>query len=415
MRSMRAISMAEAFDVAIIGSGPAGLGAALALRSRGVAQVIVLEREEAAGGVPRHCAHSPFGMREFHRVLWGPAYAARLVQAAREAGVEIRVGITVTALGEGGRLAVTTPAGESEVAARRVILATGARETPRSARLVGGDRPLGVLTTGTLQQAVHLEGLLPFRSPVIVGTELVSLSAMLTCRAAGIRPVAAVETGPRPTARQPLGLLPRLLGIPLHLGADITEIHGRGRVEGVTVRLADGSAEEIACDGVLFTGRFVPEASLVRDSALRLDDGSGGPAIDQFGRTSDPFVFAAGNLLRPVETGGWSYREGQAVGRCVAEDLAGRLPSGALAAVRRGRGLKLVVPQCVSLPLIRLGLDALQLRSAQEISGSLVARINGRAALRRSMHLLPERRALVPLAALAGVAAGDDVTIGFEE
>jgi hypothetical protein len=181
------------------------------------------------------------------------------------------------------------------------------------------------------------------------------------------------------------------------------------------VRVANGSAAEIACDGVLFTGRFVPEAALARDSALRLDDGSGGPMIDQFGRTSDRLVFAAGNLLRPIETGGWSYREGQAVGRCVAEDLAGRLPSGALAGIRRGRGLKLVVPQCVCLPLIRLGLDALQLRSTHEISGSLVGRINGRTVWRRSMRLLPERRALVPLAVLRGVAAGDDVAIGFEE
>ena len=164
-------------DVAIVGGGPAGVAAALELRRRGVKRVVILEREEAAGGVPRHCGHPPFGMREFCRILTGPAYARKLCQAALAAGVDVRPHTAVTTLRPFGELDVATPAGPAEIVARRVVLATGGRESPRSARRVSGDRPVGVITTGTLQQSVYIEGLKPFRRPVVVGTELVSLSA----------------------------------------------------------------------------------------------------------------------------------------------------------------------------------------------------------------------------------------------
>ena len=366
--------MADIFaaDVAIVGGGPAGLGAALALRRFGVQRVLVLEREPEAGGVPRHCGHPPFGMREFGRVLTGPAYAKRLVDQAVAAGVDIKTGHSVVAVEPGGRIRLTTQDGPAVVEARRAIIATGVRESSRHARLLSGDRPLGVVTTGTLQAMVYLKNQVPFRRPVIVGTELVSLSSLLTCRKAGIRPVAMIEANARATARQALALLPRLLGIPVHYGAELLEIRGGPRVESVTLRLANGGAATIACDGVLLTGCFVPEAALVRGGHLELDPGSGGPVIDQFGRCSDPTWFAAGNVLRPVETAGWSFREGRRIGACVADDLAGGLPtSGRVLPIARGSGIKLVVPQRLTLPLGRGGLDHLQLRVDQAGRGRL--------------------------------------------
>lgn len=393
-------------DVAIVGGGPAGIAAALALRARGVERVTILEREEMAGGVPRHCGHPPFGMREFHRLLSGPAYAARLRNAAQDAGVDIRLNTTVTALHASGRLAVTTPDGMAEVSARRVILATGAREMPRSARLMTGDRPVGVITTGTLQHSIYIEHLKPFRRPVIVGTELVSLSAVLTCWKAGIKPVAVVEAGARPIARRPLDLFPRLLGIPMHYGAEVTDIRGRSRVEAVMLRLSDGSLKEIACDGVLLTGRFVPESALARLSHLEADVGSGGPAIDQFGRCSDPAYFAAGNLLRPIETAGWSFREGGRIGAVVADDLDGRLPAANhTIAIERGGGLKLTVPQRIALPSTEASLDHIQLRAKASGRGLLKAESEGKILWQKRMSVLPERRILVPLTAL--LEAGD--------
>jgi NADPH-dependent 2,4-dienoyl-CoA reductase/sulfur reductase-like enzyme len=401
-------------DVAVVGGGPAGLAAATALRGRGVARVAVLEREPVAGGTPRHCGHPPFGMRELGRVLTGPAYARRLVERALAAGVEILTGHGVTALAPGGRLEVATPAGRRSFLARRVVLATGVRETPRSARLIGGDRPMGVLTTGALQAMVHLEGLAPFRRPVILGTELVSLSAVLTCRRAGIRPVALIEAGERPITRRPFALLPQLLGIPVHYGAELLAIRGRERVEAVTLRLADGVVVAIACDGVLCTGCFVPEAALVRGSHLELDPGSQGPAIDQYGRCSDPACFAAGNLLRPVETAGWSHQEGQRVGGLVADDLAGLLPPPLPAVpVLRGEGIRLVVPQRLA-PAGAVGLRHLQLRVARAMRGELaVTSDDGVTLWRRRLMALPERRLLVRMADLRIPRRARSLSISF--
>src|SRR5262249_16314125 len=153
------------------------------------------------------------------------------------------------AIEPGGRLVVATPEGLASLAAGRVVLATGVREASRHARLISGDRPLGVVTTGALQAMVHGRQLVPFRPPVVVGTGLVRLLALLTCRSARIRPVAMIEPEDRPTVRRAMMLLPWLLRIPVHLGTDLVEIRGRGRVEGVLVHTADGRPLELACDG----------------------------------------------------------------------------------------------------------------------------------------------------------------------
>lgn len=383
--------MADA-DVTVVGSGPAGLGAALALVARGIERVVVLEREAEPGGVPRHCGHPPYGLREFGRVMAGPDYARRLVARARAAGIDVRTRTTVTRLNPDGALELATPEGVQSLDAHRVVLATGVRETSRPPRLVAGDRPLaGVVNTGALQAYVHLEGLVPFRRPLIVGTELVSMSALLTCRKAGIRPVAMVEPRERVTTRALFGLLPRLTGVPLRLATDVAAIRGRNRVEAVELAGRDGRGETIACDGVLFTGGFVPVAELIRASHLALDRGTGGPVIDQFGRCSDPAYLATGNLLRPVESAGWCHREGRRVGDWVADDLAGWLPPAADAVpVAAEAPLLFAVPQRL-VPGATDGFP-FQLRVADEVAGDLHLSAGDAVLLRRRLHVRPERR-----------------------
>ncbi|RAI03904.1 pyridine nucleotide-disulfide oxidoreductase [Acuticoccus sediminis] len=390
-------------DLAIIGAGPAGLGAALEARARGLS-VVVLDREAEAGGIPRHCGHPPFGLREFGRPMTGPAYARRLVDAAEAAGAEIRTGTTVVAIAPGPRLTLTSDAGVAEIAPRRVLIATGVRETTRAARFIGGTKPGGVMNTGTLQGLVYLKGRRPFARPLIVGTELVSFSAILTCRHAGIRPLAMIEPGARATARWPSALLPRLLGIPLMTGTRLVAIEGTDWVTGAVLAGPDGTERHVATDGVILTGGFRPEATLVRQSHLVLDPATGGPEIDQFGRTSDPDIFAAGNMLHPVETAGWCHREGRMIAAAVADSLAGGLPPPEPALrLRPTGGIRYAVPQRIVPGDHAAGV--IQLRADRPARGRLVLATPTPA---RSVPLdtAPERRILMPISSVPADATG---------
>ena len=402
-------------EVAIVGGGPAGLAAATRLRERGVTSLALLDREPEAGGIPRHCGHYPFGLREFHRLLRGPDYARRLVARAEQAGVEIHPQTSVTGIAPGPQLTLSTPAGSKELSAKTVLLATGVRETSRAARFIGGQRPRGVVSTGALQSMVYLAGKRPFTRPVILGSELVSFSALLTCRHAGIHPVAMIEAGARVTARSYAEALPRLLGVPLHLNTQLVAIHGGAEVEGVTLRDGRDQERHLDCDGVIVTGGFTPEATLCRLGHLELDAGSGGPVIDQFGRCSDPAFFAAGNLLRPVETAGWSWREGVAAGDVLADSLAGRLPTAErhLTVLAEHPAIKLALPQRLALPLGEAGMTRLQLRLNRAVQGVLEVRDGEEVLWTQALAGLPERRILVPLRGFIGKVRGDTLTLSI--
>ena len=313
-------------QVAIIGGGPSGLSAAIQLKQLGANKVLVIEREAQAGGIPRHCGHSVFGMREFHRVLSGGDYAKKLVNQATGLGVEIKLKTTVTKCEADGILTLSSDQGMSLLQAEKVIICTGNRETPRAPRLVSGTRPLGIVTTGALQSMVYLKGRRPFKRPVIVGTELIAFSALLTCRHAGIKPTAMIESSNRTTFWNAATILPRILGVPLHFNTSLKSINGNDNVD--AVELSDGSDNSrlVECDGVIFSGQFVSESSLVRSSHLQLDHASGGPLVDQYNRCSDPDYFACGNMLHPVDTAGWCWVEGKKVAGFVWDEINALVP-----------------------------------------------------------------------------------------
>ncbi len=336
-------------DVVIIGAGPTGLSAATALKRAGIEHVMVLDREPEAGGIPRQCGHPPFGIREYKRLMTGPSYAKMLVDTALKADVNIELKSTVTELKPEGVLTVASPEGLTELTAKRVLFATGVRETPRSARMVSGDRGLGICNTGTLQSMFHLKKMIPFRRPVVVGTEIVSFSALSNCKKAGICPVAMLEEDTRPTLRWPLHYATHLFGVPLLLNTCVVNILGNERVEAVQVADENGSLREIACDGVLFTGKFTPESSLARMSHLTFDPVTGSPVVDQFGRCSDLSYYAAGNVMQPrfgsdtsaavplyytadnlpqpVKVAGQCWQEGKLAAGHIVKDLSGALPA----------------------------------------------------------------------------------------
>jgi len=292
-------------DVLVIGAGPAGLTAAARLASRGM-RVRVIDRDEEPGGVPRHLAHSGYGLRDLRRVMSGPAYARRLVAQARDAGAQINSHSTVTGLrpnGSGAEVDITSPSGRESVTARAVVLATGCRERPRTARLVPGDRPAGIFTTGWLQRLVHLNHTSPGTRAVVVGADHVSYSAVVTLAEAGCATVAMVTDGDSHTSFGAFDAAARLrYRFPLLTRTRVTDIHGSGRVTGVTIEHADGRRRRIDCDTVVFTGDWIPESDLAVSAGLWIDPATRGPSVDTGLRTSARGIFAAGNLLHPAST-----------------------------------------------------------------------------------------------------------------
>lgn len=396
----------KTWDAIIVGAGPAGLAAAQRLVSLGLRDVLVIERESEAGGVPRHCGHPVFGLSEFRRPMSGPAYARRL--AARVEGAHLRTGTTMVALAPGGVVHTVGVDGPASIEGRRILLALGARETPRSARLVSGTRPWGVLTTGALQQLVYLAGMRPCARAVIVGSELVSFSALLTLRHAGIAAVCMIEEEARITARRPGDLVARLaFGVPVLTRTRLVAIHGGRTVEAVEIE-RDGRRERIACDGVVFTGRFQPEAAVIEASHIAIDPGTGGPAIDQHWRCSDPRVFAAGNLLRGIETAAVAWREGRAAADCLAASLRGGIPDPTrCVSIRAAPPLRYVYPQHLSLPGWPPSPLAFKARILREAKGRLSLVADGRELWSRRVHLLPERRISLPASLFAPADAGE--------
>ena len=278
------------------------------------------------GGIARSADHTGYGIHEFKRLLRGPEYARRWTDRVVASGAEVRTSTTVTGwAGDASArtLALTSPAGTDTVEARAVVLATGTRERPRSARLVPGARPGGVLTTGSLQQ-LAAAGLPVGRSAVIVGAEHVSFSAVLTLAHAGCRVVAIVTPEPRHQTYEALRLATAgRHRVPVLTRTEVTEIHGRRRVSGVAVTDLDaGSTRTIACDTVVFTGDWVPDHALARRGSLVMDAGTGAPQVDAELRTSAPGVFAAGNLLHGAETAAVCASSGEFVARSVERWLA---------------------------------------------------------------------------------------------
>ena len=397
--------------VLIIGAGPAGLGAAAVLAQAGV-KVTVLERLGEAGGVPRLCGHSPFGLREFHRVMGGQSYAARLLQAATSAGATVLLNHSVTAIDATLRVQTATPEGDVTFTPDRILLATGAREASRAERLLPGERPLGIVTTGALQDLWFARGAVPFQRPVILGSELVAISAILTCRQAGAKPLTIIEPSVAAIVRAPFRWLPKALGIPVLTSTSVEDIVAKdGRLSQIVVQSDGGSLRAIDCDGLVLTGAFRPESGLARMCGLAIDPATGGPVVDQSGRTSWPDIFAAGNLLRGIETAGHCWAEGRAIARAM---ISADCPPAEII-VRAGHGLRYVMPQRLC-PNGAPALPDLQIRLDRPARGTLILTdATNRRIASLQIGSAPERRVSLPMRQLSLQGVQGPLTLAMEE
>jgi thioredoxin reductase len=350
-------------DVLIVGAGPAGLAAAIELRRLGVPDVLVIDREREAGGVPRHCAHTGYGLRDLRRVMAGPAYARHYRQAATAVGAVIKTQTTLTDWtgGWSGRYGaveatLTSPVGIETVNASAVLLATGCRERPRTARLVPGSRPAGVLTTGELQQRVYLYGQRLTGRAVIVGAEHVSFSAMLTLAHAGADVVALVTEQQRHQSLPAFRLGARLVWrVPVWTGTTVIEIIGSEQV--TAVRLRDdqtGADRTVPCELVVFSADWIPDNEQARLAGARMDPGSHGPMVDTSLRTSLSRLYAAGNLVHAAETADVAALSGRHAATQIAQFLSvpAQTTSDAPTTVRVAVGppLQWISPSAIRVP-----------------------------------------------------------------
>jgi thioredoxin reductase len=296
----------EHHDVIIIGGGPSGLATALALSQAGVKDVVVLEREVEAGGIPRHCGHKGFALYKDFGLMTGPNLARHLCEQTK--ALDIRTSTTVLEFTLRGNLRVHSTQGIVEMSAGKIVLATGTRETSRAARLIGGNKIKGVMNTGELQQRVYLNGEKPFKRPVIVGSEWVSYSTLLTCRHLHVKPVMMLAEESEQAAPGYFALGARLLGTKVIKGAQLAAIRGRHAVEAVEIE-QNGNRRTVECDAVVLTGRFRSESALYASGFLERE-GHAPKMTEQF-KTSRPNIYAVGNVLGHLETAGFCMLQGR--------------------------------------------------------------------------------------------------------
>ena len=327
----------------------------------------------------------------------------------------MRTATTVLDLEAGGRIKALTPAGLQTLVGRCVLLALGTRETPRAPRLISGTRPWGVFTTGALQQMIYLAGLKPCTRAVIVGSELVSFSSLLTLRHAGIKAIAMLEESAHIVAPHAAQWVARVaFGARVLTQTKLISILGEKQVNGVEVERG-GRRERIDCDGIIFSGRFVPEAALLTTSPLLIDPSTGGPLVDQYARCSDAAYFAAGNLLRPVEASWTVWQEGRDVAGAIAASLNGSLPAAThFTSLAAQEPVRYVCPQKIAFPAPIPPALPINIRLARAARGRVQIHDGTRAKYGQRRNWLPERRIVLPWPADDAHHAGG-LHIGIDE
>ena len=343
-------------DILIIGAGPAGLGAAISAREYGISSVLVLERENEPGGILRQCIHNGFGLHRFKEELTGPEYAQRDIDRAAELNIPIECSTMVLTLSSDRTVTCISPAkGFQIIHAKAIVLAMGCRERPRGALCTPGTRCAGIYSAGTAQRYVNLEGYMPGKRVVILGSGDIGLIMARRMTLQGAKVLACVEIMPFSS-----GLNRNIVqclqdyDIPLYLSHTVTNIRGRERLEGITVTKVDqnrnpipGTEIDFECDTLLLSCGLIPENELSVSAGIQISPVTSGAIVDDTFCTSIPGIFACGNVLHVHDLVDYVSEESFKTGAAAAAFIRYGQHETSFISVCDGEGVRGTVPQMI--------------------------------------------------------------------
>ena len=343
-------------DLLVIGAGPAGLAAAIGAREEGVESILILERENEPGGILRQCIHNGFGLHRFQEELTGPEYAQRDIDRVRNLGIPIECGVTVLTLTRDRTVSCVSAAfGYRTIQAGAVILAMGCRERPRGALCTPGTRCAGIYSAGTAQRFINLEGWMPGKRAVILGSGDIGLIMARRMTLQGAKVLACVEIMPYSS-----GLNRNIVqclqdyDIPLYLNHTVTDIQGKERLEGITVSRVDdarrplpGTEIHFRCDTLLLSCGLIPENELSLLAGVNMCPATSGAVVNDRLETSIPGVFSCGNVLHVHDLVDHVSSESLRAGRAAAAFIRSGSDNTELIPVNDGPGVRGTVPQLV--------------------------------------------------------------------
>jgi thioredoxin reductase len=352
------MTTATHLDLAIIGSGPAGLAAAVKAKQLGIKDVVVFERDERPGGILPQCIHNGFGLEKFEEELTGPEYAHRYIQMAQAHSVDIELDTMVLEIDKNRTLtAVSEFGGLRNYQCKSIILAMGCRERPRGAIGIPGTRPAGIFTAGQAQRLVNIEGYMPGETVVIQGSGDIGMimARRLTLEGAKVKAVTEIQPYTSGLIRNEVQCL-HDFNIPLLLSHTVAEIHGEKRVEGVTVVEVDagwnpiaGTETFIACDTLLLSVGLIPENELTKMAGVSLDPWTAGPRVTEFLETNIQGIFSCGNVLHVNDYVDAVSTEGEIAAQGAHYRISDRMPKASnLISLDGDESIGQIVPQTIS-------------------------------------------------------------------